>query len=280
MSLTSVLPALLTVSNTQALNPQRISPPPFLQQHSSSSSKFELEPNPFEQSFIFGGKSDQQQQQQQQLDGARKADNVLPPVADIDTPSDGANLARSNPLWDSLRSGPLSPSMLGRPQHPPPANDSRNAFGPNMLHPQVGHAMAVGPSQAAGGMPNTNLMNKNSMAPYEPVPGVQPNNLYLLSAAQQEVMRRTSLAQEVPNVKTETDEFGHSHFSNSPPTRRRATTSPDSSNDDVQPRRNNRRRSSSSKRTDGDESEKRKSFLERNRQGIKERLIEYFDIVS
>jgi hypothetical protein len=149
-----------------------------------------------------------------------------------------------------------------------------------MLHPQVGHAMAVGPSQAAGGMPNTNLMNKNSMAPYEPVPGVQPNNLYLLSAAQQEVMRRSSLAQEVPNVKTETDEFGHSQLSNSPPTRRRATTSPDSSNDDVQPRRNNRRRSSSSKRTDGDESEKRKSFLERNRQGIKERLIEYFDIVS
>jgi hypothetical protein len=117
-------------------------------------------------------------------------------------------------------------------------------------------------------MPNSGVldnMNQSSMQNYE---AMQPNNLYLLSAAQQEVMRRNSLGQVVPVVKSEVDDMGH-HPSHSPPSRYRATTSPESSADDLHSRRSHRRASSSSRRTDGggDDTEKRKNFLERNRQG-------------
>ncbi|KAG2187522.1 hypothetical protein INT44_005211 [Umbelopsis vinacea] len=223
---------------------QRSSPPPFLQQHSSSSN-FELEPNPFEQSFNFNDK----------VAGVSRKPNVLPPVAAIDSPSDGAN-ARNNPLWETLRSGELSPSMLGGPRPPPQSNDSRTSFGSSLLPPQMGHPMANN-----GVLDN---MNQPSMHNYE---AMQPNNLYLLSAAQQEVMRRNSLGQVVPVVKSEVDDMGH-HPSHSPPSRYRVTTSPESSADDLRSRRSNRRASSSSRRTDGggDDTDKRKNFLERNRQ--------------
>ncbi|KAI8576195.1 hypothetical protein K450DRAFT_302928 [Umbelopsis ramanniana AG] len=222
-------------------NTQRSSPPPFLQQHSSSS-KFELEPNPFEQSFNFNDK----------VASASRKPNVLPPVAAIDSPSDGAN-ARNNPLWETLRSGELSPSMLGGPRPPPQNNDSRTSYGSSLLPPQMGHNSGV-----------LDTMNQPSMQNYE---AMQPNNLYLLSAAQQEVMRRNSLGQVVPVVKSEIDDMGP-QSSHSPPSRYRVTTSPESSADDLHSRRSNRRASSSSRRTDGggDDTEKRKNFLERNRQ--------------
>jgi len=241
---------------------QRISPPPFLQHQSSSSAKFDLEPNPFEQSFNFDGRHNPQLVVNEGGDG--KQPHALPPMAAIDTPNNGMNIARNNPLWDSLRSGELSPSMLGGPRPAPAANDTRTSFGPNMLHPQLGHSMAAAAvAVPPPDMTNNHPMNQSSMPnnmSYEPIPAaVQPNNLYLLSAAQQEVMRRGS--HDVPTVKAESDDLGYS-----PPTRRRTTTSPDSSNDDMQPRRTNRRSSSASKRNDGDDSEKRRNFLERNRQ--------------
>ncbi|KAJ2960656.1 hypothetical protein NQZ79_g4025 [Umbelopsis isabellina] len=228
---------------------QRPSPPPF-NHHSSSSSKFDLEPNPFEQSFIFDGKP------QQPPNGYRKS-NVLPPAATIDTPTDGnPSAASNNPLWDSLRSGELSPSMITAPRA-------------NMIQqPQMGPGIAPGVANnhlmpQAAGMSNYPNSYQNNQS-------VQPNNLYVLSAAQQEVMQRGgNLGQQgMAPIKQESDEHGmaHSRMHQSPPARQRTTTSPESSADDSHRRRYSSRRSSSAKRTDTDDSEKRKNFLERNRQ--------------
>ncbi|KAM3588767.1 Transcription factor [Umbelopsis sp. WA50703] len=233
---------------------RRNSPPPFAQ-HSSSSSKFDLEPNPFEQSFTFDGKS-----QQQPSHGYRK-NNVLPPAATIDTPTDGnPTAASSNALWDSLRTGELSPSMITAP---------RASSQAAMVQSQMG------PGLAAAGVGNNHLMNQSSMAnyanAYQNNQSVQPNNLYVLSAAQQEVMQRGgNLGQQgMTTVKQESDEqhgMGQSRMDLSPPLRQRTTTSPESSADDTHRRRSRNRRSSSARRTDTDDSEKRKNFLERNRQ--------------
>jgi hypothetical protein len=134
----------------------------------------------------------------------------------------------------------------------------------------------MGPGLAAAGVGNNHLMNQSSMAnyanAYQNNQSVQPNNLYVLSAAQQEVMQRGgNLGQQgMTTVKQESDEqhgMGQSRMDLSPPLRQRTTTSPESSADDTHRRRSRNRRSSSARRTDTDDSEKRKNFLERNRQG-------------
>lgn len=83
--------------------------------------KLDQEPNPFEQSFSGAATTDEQQQE--------KKENrpTLPPVASITTPSannpviGGGLLPKevSNQFtWDTLRTGPLSPSMLQGPANP------------------------------------------------------------------------------------------------------------------------------------------------------------------
>lgn len=211
-----------------------------------------MEPNPFEQSFIFDGKT------QQPANGYRKS-NVLPPAATIDTPTDGnPSAASNNPLWDSLRTGELSPSMITAPRA-------------NMVQqqPQMGQGMAPGGANNHL-MPQAAAMT-NYPNSYQNNQSVQPNNLYVLSAAQQEVMQRSgNLGQHgMAPIKQEADEHGmaHSRMHQSPPVRQRTTTSPESSADDSHRRRYTNRRSSSVKRTDTDDGDKRKNFLERNRQG-------------
>ncbi|KAG2176159.1 hypothetical protein INT43_005392, partial [Umbelopsis isabellina] len=229
---------------------QRNSPPPFNHQ-SSSSSNFDLEPNPFEQSFTFDGKP------QPPVNGYRKS-NVLPPAATIDTPTDGKpSAASNNPLWDSLRTGELSPSMITAPR----ANMvQQSQMGPGAI-PVVANNHLMPQAAAMSNYPNSYQNNQS----------VQPNNMYVLSAAQQEVMQRGGNLgggqHGMAPIKQESDEHGmaHSRMHQSPPARQRTTTSPESSADDSQRRRYNRR-SSSAKRTDTDDSEKRKNFLERNRQ--------------
>jgi Aft1 osmotic stress response (OSM) domain/Aft1 HRA domain len=84
--------------------------------------KLDQEPNPFEQSFSGAGSSSNNQV----VDGAKTAPKlVLPPAAAIASPSPNVLSKGIFPkdmaeqfAWDSLRSGPLSPSMLQRPADP------------------------------------------------------------------------------------------------------------------------------------------------------------------
>ncbi|CAG8660529.1 1341_t:CDS:2, partial [Ambispora gerdemannii] len=75
-------------------------------------SKLDLEPNPFEQSFSHVTPS--------QENGTHSPKPSLPPVAAITSPSAGIQPNECQYGWNlqSLRSGPLSPSMLEGPQNP------------------------------------------------------------------------------------------------------------------------------------------------------------------
>lgn len=72
--------------------------------------KLDEEPNPFEQSFSSG--IDKEDHSKTLSDNNRR---ILPPLAAIDSPTRGVISRKDEIIWDSLRSGPLSPSMLTGP---------------------------------------------------------------------------------------------------------------------------------------------------------------------
>lgn len=96
----------------------------------NSSSKLDQEPNPFEKSFSGmaatseGGGSSSSSSKNESKENHPHPETpkpVLPPVASITSPAliGGGVLPRdvaSQFTWDSLRSGPLSPSMLQGPK--------------------------------------------------------------------------------------------------------------------------------------------------------------------
>lgn len=75
--------------------------------------KLDEEPNPFEQSFSSGiDKEDNRTLGNSNSNSNRR---ILPPLAAIDSPTRGVISRKDEIIWDSLRSGPLSPSMLTGP---------------------------------------------------------------------------------------------------------------------------------------------------------------------
>ncbi|KAJ1924214.1 Transcription factor [Tieghemiomyces parasiticus] len=173
--------------------------------HSTASSgKLEYEPNPFEQSFSVPTTSSRS------LDGPRPGTpggaktTLLPPISHLDSPS-----IPGSQFWgeSSLRQGPLSPSMLLGPQNSSvSALQSRaHEFGGGFLPAQpspmtaallnaaaAGHIVATPGGSLRAVMPPA---NGRPPAPLPPVPAApaspttMPNNLYLLSAAEQTVTR-------------------------------------------------------------------------------------------
>lgn len=87
-----------------------------LQSEDQMSTTFDQEPNPFEQSF--SGASDSPDVN---ANSAKTSKFVLPPAASIASPSTGLTKGIFSKEitdqfgWDSLRTGPLSPSMLQKP---------------------------------------------------------------------------------------------------------------------------------------------------------------------
>lgn len=84
--------------------------------------KLDQEPNPFEQSFSGASSSSNHQAAEA---GKTAPKLVLPPAASIASPSPNVLSKGIFPkdtaeqfAWDSLRTGPLSPSMLQRPADP------------------------------------------------------------------------------------------------------------------------------------------------------------------
>ncbi|CDH55452.1 hypothetical protein RO3G_05746 [Lichtheimia corymbifera JMRC:FSU:9682] len=87
--------------------------------------KLEEEPNPFEQSFSSSRVTSK--------DTLRP---VLPPLASIDSPTRGLSFRKDELIWDSLRTGPLSPSMLTGPaddKRPPPTPIKGTTSGSSFL---------------------------------------------------------------------------------------------------------------------------------------------------
>lgn len=76
--------------------------------------KLDEEPNPFEQSFSSGiDKEDNRTLGNNSNSNSNR--RILPPLAAIDSPTRGVISRKDEIIWDSLRSGPLSPSMLTGP---------------------------------------------------------------------------------------------------------------------------------------------------------------------
>ncbi|KAK9767664.1 Transcription factor [Basidiobolus ranarum] len=118
------------------------------------SSKLDQEPNPFEQSFsTIAGTEDS-------ATNDVTSKSILPPIANIDTPQAPTNIHSWGP--QSLRSGPLSPSMLLGPQNSL-VSGGRNNFSPYGAQPSpmtaalLGAAAQVSPSFLRNVPETTNL---------------------------------------------------------------------------------------------------------------------------
>ncbi|CDH51958.1 bzip transcription factor [Lichtheimia corymbifera JMRC:FSU:9682] len=109
------------MTSVQSGTTAAVNSPPMAVYPLNSSSKLDQEPNPFEQSFATnvtgstpssGNSSNNSQHQKDSLP-------KLPPVAALDSPAGVMNAlpkdVASQFQWDSLRRGPLSPSMLTGP---------------------------------------------------------------------------------------------------------------------------------------------------------------------
>lgn len=140
---------------------------------------FDLEPNPFEQSFSntrssASSSNDDRQHEKDDKSKDMDAKPVLPSVAALSSPTDAYSWTDLAP--GSLRSGPLSPAMLQGPQqhHQPNLGsyDPTRAFGRTGLTPSTGLTPLVGPISFPPPSPNTaaflamvtNHSNSNSNA--------------------------------------------------------------------------------------------------------------------
>ncbi|KAI0773753.1 hypothetical protein C8Q74DRAFT_1200302 [Fomes fomentarius] len=184
-------------------------------------SNFDLEPNPFEQSFARPSNDSSLRTQQKSPDSAVRssashsshddsrppskahdrddsAKPTLPPIDAINSPSD-SNYAwgfSSAGLSNSLRSGPLSPAMLAGPQ--PNSNNDQPlpGFDPNSfrtgLTPRTGMTPGTGLTPIIGSVfpppsPGTaawlNLMSSNGAPSLSNVATITPNTLSAITGA-------------------------------------------------------------------------------------------------
>lgn len=225
------------------------------------SAKLDQEPNPFEQSFSGAQLSDKEK---------KEAKLTLPPVASITSPSSVMPISTSavNPIigggilpkevtsqfaWDSLRTGPLSPSMLQGPANP----DAYYAMKPKSNS-------------------TTTLVNHpyRTFTEYQPVKMENTQPIFVQPQPQPQPARTTTTtvtASTVSQRKRSTSQHSEDNYSldsnDSIPkktTRRRSTKDTEPDEEDVSGAKKTRSKSSS-KAVEDDE--KRKNFLERNRIG-------------
>ncbi|WWD01058.1 hypothetical protein V866_007996 [Kwoniella sp. B9012] len=114
-------------------NPQR----PPIRPNSGIRSRFDQEPNPFEQSFSRSSHHSSSSLSDRTTpprgtDATSTRHNALPPLSSLTSPA-AADPSQFPWLANSLRSGPLSPAMLAGPQsgNPQPNNANNRAGGPN-----------------------------------------------------------------------------------------------------------------------------------------------------
>ncbi|KAI8576975.1 hypothetical protein K450DRAFT_254496 [Umbelopsis ramanniana AG] len=237
--------------------------------------KLDQEPNPFEQSFS-GASS---RSNNQEAEGAKAAPKlVLPPAASIASPSPNVLSKGIFPkdmaeqfAWDSLRSGPLSPSMLQRPADSTfsavdgeqlgtnnrigSISNVPGAFSFQGMTPNSLYGTSTNPQQPAAQYQdmNGNLFTSNTM------PGQAASDMYMMQ--RQNMMNMGMAGMDQNN-------YGQS---TSPPHKRarRKTlddTTEDSTSQTSEQSHSNTNKSRRKASKDTDDDERRKNFLERNRQ--------------
>ncbi|OCF32035.1 hypothetical protein I316_06191 [Kwoniella heveanensis BCC8398] len=155
-------------------NPQR----PPIRPNSAIRSRFDQEPNPFEQSFSRSSHHSQSSLSDRTTpprgtDATSTRHNALPPLSSLTSPA-AADPSQFPWLANSLRSGPLSPAMLAGPQNgQPPPNASGQRGGPNNEaggpHPNEGAFESTGfrtgftPGTGSGFTPGYNALLNSSL---------------------------------------------------------------------------------------------------------------------
>ncbi|KAJ2957661.1 hypothetical protein NQZ79_g6643 [Umbelopsis isabellina] len=261
-----------------------------LQNEDQISTKFDQEPNPFEQSF--SGASDSPDVN---ANNAKTSKFVLPPAASIASPSTGLTKGifpkeiTDQFGWDSLRTGPLSPSMLQKPADATAQTIDGATLGTNNRIGSISNAPGGYPFQ---GMTSNTLYGPGANQQAVPTTGhyqdmnggiYQGNtmggqsDMYMMQ--QRQNMLNISMPMMDPNSQAYQPQQSYptrpvgSTSPNNKRSRRKTTddnTTEDSmsqtSDNSHQNTNSNKSRKKSNAGKDTDDDEKRKNFLERNRQ--------------
>ncbi|KAF1802607.1 hypothetical protein FB192DRAFT_1422406 [Mucor lusitanicus] len=240
----------------------------------NSSTKLDQEPNPFEQSFS----------------GVAAEDKVkdklkLPPVASITSPSPVMNPSANNNstasnvigggilpkevsnqfTWDTLRTGPLSPSMLQGPANPDDYYASSAPKGNGQLAPPMGYSARSSFSTTSSDITYAvKTEPQQSMYSHAPPPPVSQPSKRTRQQSSSSASRKRSVSQQADDDAFSMDSNESNQQSK---TRRRSSAVTNESEEDnasASTGGNGKKRTKSSSK-DPEDDEKRKNFLERNR---------------
>ncbi|CAO3670734.1 unnamed protein product [Umbelopsis ramanniana] len=241
--------------------------------------KLDQEPNPFEQSFSGASSSSNHQAGEA---GKTAPKLVLPPAASIASPSPNVLSKGIFPkdtaeqfAWDSLRTGPLSPSMLQRPADPTfdgeqlgtnnrigSISNVPGAFSFQGMTSNSLYGTSANPQQPAAAAQyqdmNGNLFASTTM------PGQAASDMYMMQ-------RQNMMNMGMPGM----DQNNYAQPTSPPHKRARRQTMDDTTEDSLSQtseqshpntNSNKSRKKAASSNKDTDDDERRKNFLERNRQ--------------
>lgn len=240
----------------------------------NSSTKLDQEPNPFEQSFS----------------GVAAEDKVkdklkLPPVASITSPSPvlnssaNSNNNTSNVIgggilpkevsnqftWDTLRTGPLSPSMLQGPANPDDYYASSVPKSNGQLAPPMGYSARSSFSTTSSDIQYAVKVEHQQNMYSHPPPVSQPSKRTRQQSSSS-ASRKRSVSQQADDDSLSMDSNESNQQSK---TRRRSSAVTNESEEDSGSATNgsNGKKKTKSSSKDTEDDEKRKNFLERNRIG-------------
>ncbi|KAG1115955.1 hypothetical protein G6F42_013816 [Rhizopus arrhizus] len=240
----------------------------------NSSTKLDQEPNPFEQSFS----------------GVAAEDKVkdklkLPPVASITSPSPVLNSSANNNnntsnvigggilpkevsnqfTWDTLRTGPLSPSMLQGPANPDDYYASSVPKSNGQLAPPMGYSARSSFSTTSSDVQYAVKVEHQQNMYSHPPPVSQPSKRTRQQSSSS-ASRKRSVSQQADDDSLSMDSNESNQQSK---TRRRSSAVTNESEEDSGSATNgsNGKKKTKSSSKDTEDDEKRKNFLERNRIG-------------
>ncbi|KAK4514943.1 uncharacterized protein ATC70_002550 [Mucor velutinosus] len=241
----------------------------------NSSTKLDQEPNPFEQSFS----------------GVAAEDKVkdklkLPPVASITSPSPVLNSSANNNnnntsnvigggilpkevssqfTWDTLRTGPLSPSMLQGPANPDDYYTSSVPKSNGQLAPPMGYSARSSFSTTSSDMQYAvKAEPQQNMYSHPPPPPASQPSKRTRQQSSSSASRKRSVSQQADDDALSMDSNESNQQSK---TRRRSSAVTNESEEDNASTSNggNGKKRTKSSSKDPEDDEKRKNFLERNR---------------
>ncbi|KAF7726980.1 hypothetical protein EC973_008175 [Apophysomyces ossiformis] len=224
----------------------------------NSSSKLEQEPNPFEESFsgaTAASANDAKEKRNSPSETTNKP--ILPPVASITSPAIpliGTGIlpkdVESQFTWDSLRAGPLSPSMLQGPANP--AEFHKYAFvNAKIAQQTINSSLVNQPSLKSTSDASTVQYNApNVFVPHQPTvkAEIEQQNPDIYMQVNQRQQSPSKLASEESNAANRRN------------TSRKSTYDEDAKESSIS---NKKKKTTKDKAPEDDE--KRKNFLERNR---------------